>query len=150
MLPPPPPRLSTTTVCPRLSVSLSATPRATVSIPPPAASGTIRRTGRAGYCCACAVTASAASSTPQISRVFIDARRLLCHKAGEFGCVLELLQPEHRVAQLGDLGPGQGLGRELFVLLDDLAIRRELLLAPARGLHRPRHHRAVIEVCLDV
>jgi predicted lysophospholipase L1 biosynthesis ABC-type transport system permease subunit len=57
--------LSTTTVCPRLSVNFAPTPRAMVSIAPPAASGTISRMGRVGYCCACAgdnTDASAAHS----------------------------------------------------------------------------------------
>src|SRR5512134_753486 len=97
-----PARLSTTTVCPKLSVSFCPTARPIVSGPPAAAVGMISRMGFAGYCCAGAATASAATSIPQKNCAFIGGRRLLCHEAREFGSVLELLQPQHRVAQLAD------------------------------------------------
>ncbi|CFN82105.1 Uncharacterised protein [Bordetella pertussis] len=46
--PPPPPRFSTTTGCPSSRPSPSATMRATMSVVPPAANGTIRRTAWLG------------------------------------------------------------------------------------------------------
>jgi hypothetical protein len=49
---PAPGRLSTTNVCPNASPSFTDKARVTVSMPPPAASGTTVRTGRLGYVCA--------------------------------------------------------------------------------------------------
>src|SRR4249920_642997 len=49
MLPPAPPRLSTTTGWPRALDMRSPTMRPTMSALPPAAKGTIRRIGRSGY-----------------------------------------------------------------------------------------------------
>src|SRR5688572_24506424 len=52
IVPPAPPRLSTTTGTPRASLSRCATMRPTISLPPPGGNGTMKRTGRLGYCCA--------------------------------------------------------------------------------------------------
>src|SRR5688572_1160741 len=51
MLPFAPPRLSITNCCPRLVPSLSAMVRVVTSTPPPAANGTIHRTGFTGHVC---------------------------------------------------------------------------------------------------
>src|SRR6187399_3246641 len=52
MLPPAPGRLSTTTDWPNDSVNCCDRTRATMSVPPPGAYGTINRSGRDGYDCA--------------------------------------------------------------------------------------------------
>jgi hypothetical protein len=46
--PPPPALFSTTTCCPRLAPMAGATMRATMSVVPPGAKGTISRTGLVG------------------------------------------------------------------------------------------------------
>jgi hypothetical protein len=48
MEPPPPALFSTTTVCPSAAPIFSLTMRATMSVVPPGAKGTIRRTGLLG------------------------------------------------------------------------------------------------------
>ena len=48
MEPPAPPRLSTTTDLPRITLIFSASRRATISVEPPAPNGTTRRIGRLG------------------------------------------------------------------------------------------------------
>src|SRR5262249_36240508 len=60
MLPLAPVRFSTTTDWPRRAPSRSATTRALVSVTPPGANGTTRRSGRAGQSCACAPSAARA------------------------------------------------------------------------------------------
>src|SRR5687767_11115029 len=75
MLPPAPGRLSTTTDWPSDSVICCAITRATISVPPPGANGMIRRTGRAGYCCAKTLPAPGSalrSSTHEAIANFID------------------------------------------------------------------------------
>src|SRR5688500_4093263 len=67
MMPAAPARFSTTTGCPHLARSLSASRRATRSSPPPAAAGTVMLTGFDGYSCPYAGTATAARS----SRTFL-------------------------------------------------------------------------------
>jgi hypothetical protein len=49
MVPPAPARLSTMNCWPNSAVSFDANMRATMSVPPPGASGTITRTGRSGH-----------------------------------------------------------------------------------------------------
>src|SRR5512145_2589449 len=75
MLPLAPARLSTTTVCPRVSLSGVAIWRATKSSPPPAPDDTINRTGFVGYAardCAApwgaATNSAAASPAPTADR----------------------------------------------------------------------------------
>src|SRR6267143_5161544 len=53
-MPAAPLRFSITTDLPHLSVSLAATVRAEISVPPPGGNGTIKVTGLAGYGCASA------------------------------------------------------------------------------------------------
>jgi len=53
-MPPAPPRLSTTNVCPSASVYFFARSRAVMSVVPPGEAGTMIRTGLAGQLCACA------------------------------------------------------------------------------------------------
>src|SRR5215831_1606282 len=60
MLPLAPGRFSTTTDWPRRAPSRSATTRALVSVTPPGANGTTRRSGRAGQSCALAPSAARA------------------------------------------------------------------------------------------
>src|SRR5688572_33371524 len=55
MRPPAPPRLSAIICWPSAGESFSAMRRATVSVPPPGAFGTMMRMGLVGYCCACAI-----------------------------------------------------------------------------------------------
>src|SRR5688572_30555190 len=65
MLPPAPPWFSTGNCCFRLIESCCAISRAMVSVAPPAANGTIMRTGLLGYvACDCATGATAAPSAP--------------------------------------------------------------------------------------
>src|SRR4051794_6993964 len=54
MRPPAPPRFSTTIVWPSAGLSFSDMSRATASVPPPGAFGTMRRMGLVGQVCACA------------------------------------------------------------------------------------------------
>src|SRR3954470_21849355 len=49
MVPPAPPRLSITILCPSASASLFPTERPTRSVPPPGGNGTIIRIGRLGH-----------------------------------------------------------------------------------------------------
>src|SRR5574341_754003 len=65
MVPPPPARLSTTTVCPKASLSFCPMLRAMMSVPPPGANGTTSLTGRTGYfCCASIAPAATSSASP--------------------------------------------------------------------------------------
>src|SRR5688572_31176243 len=85
MLPLAPARLSTTTLCPRASLSGIATRRATKSSPPPAPDATITLTGLLGYDAVdCAVpcgdaVASAAASAPvsALCNILIRSPRLI-------------------------------------------------------------------------
>jgi hypothetical protein len=62
-LPPAPGLLSTTTVQPSVWLSLSATMRAMMSVPPAGGNGTMSLIGLAGYVCAMAPPATAAAAT---------------------------------------------------------------------------------------
>src|SRR5690606_9736147 len=69
MVPPAPARFSTTTVWPRVGRMASASERATLSVGPPAANGTIILIGRSGYspwAAPAAKSALAASSTDSV------------------------------------------------------------------------------------
>src|SRR5687768_8011326 len=69
MTEPPPGRFSTTTCCPRRLAKAPAMTRAAASLPPPGASGTMKRIARSGYCCAEAIGATvAAASTKAAAR----------------------------------------------------------------------------------
>jgi len=75
--PPPPLLFSTTSVCPSATFARSATTRATMSVVPPGANGTISRTGLAGYVCAAThgakpATGIAATSVAMSVLFFID------------------------------------------------------------------------------
>src|SRR5687768_16675404 len=67
MLPPAPPRFSTSTGWPRRSDIFWPTSRATVSAKPPAANATTVRTGLAGYACASAPDMPLAAAMPAIA-----------------------------------------------------------------------------------
>src|ERR1700676_1291121 len=69
MIPPVPPRLSTTTLLPAISDILAATMRAMMSTVPPAANGTMRRMGRSGYISACAADMQASAKTKARIRI---------------------------------------------------------------------------------
>src|SRR5262245_66222191 len=70
------------------------------------------------------------------------------HEPGELGSILELLEPQHRVAQSADPRFEQRLGRQLLKFFHDIAIGGELLLAAACRFHRALHLRAVPELYL--
>jgi hypothetical protein len=73
MFPPAPARFSTTTDCPHASVSFCARRRATTSVAPPAANGTIILTGFAGHACANATRgASRRTTSIRNATCFID------------------------------------------------------------------------------
>src|SRR5215813_12737954 len=67
--PPPPARLSTTTVCLRVSLILAPTVRPVMSVAPPGANGTTTRIGFAGYACA---SAPPAPQAPQLTAIRIS------------------------------------------------------------------------------
>jgi hypothetical protein len=74
ILAPPPGRLSTITCCPNASPSFCPVRRATKSEPPPAAKGTMMRTGFVGYCWAiadAAIASVSAATTDFELRAFI-------------------------------------------------------------------------------
>ncbi|MFJ0639712.1 hypothetical protein WLU61_11515 [Bordetella bronchiseptica] len=73
MLPPAPGLFSTTTVCPRTSVSCLATSRPSVSTAPPGANGTTMRIGWPGQ--ASAAAAGAADRPPSIMAPHMPALR---------------------------------------------------------------------------
>src|SRR6185312_12859645 len=95
MLPPAPGRSSTTTPWPHASLSFCARSRATTSVAPPAAKGTMMRTGRAGHASALArdgARAASATARQRESRRFSSIEFLLellwrngksLHSAGE-------------------------------------------------------------------
>src|SRR5688572_15335458 len=136
MMPFAPGRLSTITCWPHVPVSFSATDRAMMSTPPPAAWGTMIRTGRFGNCCAAAVaqqSAKAAAAGSRKSKVgsrkfFIGfsqslvpspqsleplssaARALVLARAQDVHQPprgLEVFQPRHRRDDLVDMGRRQ-------------------------------------------
>jgi hypothetical protein len=79
MLPPAPARLSTTTFWPQIADNFSPTIRATTSVLPPAAKGTMMVTGRvgqAGWASAGADAASASAATSRPRRVW-EARGMV-------------------------------------------------------------------------
>src|SRR5688572_3927735 len=71
-----PPRLSMMTCWPKRSVSLAATPRATISVVPPGGYGTTKRTGLVGYdaadwaCAGADAVKKSAGSTHANDRLF--------------------------------------------------------------------------------
>src|SRR4051812_12575305 len=70
MLPPAPARFSTTTGWANAAARRSATRRAKMSVEPPGANGTTRRTGFAGYfSCACSATRKRQLAMPRIQRI---------------------------------------------------------------------------------
>src|SRR5438046_10558319 len=73
MVPPPPPRLSITTLSPRLVPSALPSTRAMPSTAPPAANATISRIGRSGKAARAARGKSVAA--PASAAVLISARR---------------------------------------------------------------------------
>src|SRR5574337_1687564 len=76
MEPPAPPLLSTTTALPRMGPILSASRRATMSVEPPGANGTISLMGRFGYSPACAWARGVkAAAAAQAARVDSRVRR---------------------------------------------------------------------------
>src|SRR5262245_34572035 len=77
---PAPPRLSITICWPRLSLIFGATMRAMMSVLPPGANGTIRRTGRTGYVCANA-SGAAAIARPHATRSDSRQNRFLIDDA---------------------------------------------------------------------
>src|SRR5690242_4331862 len=72
MLPPAPPRFSTTTGCPIRSDTFWASVRATVSAKPPAAKPTTKCTGREGYACADASSGKASRRAARNRFVMLD------------------------------------------------------------------------------
>src|SRR6266571_7513204 len=84
-MPPAPARFSTITDWPHLAVSLLATVRAVMSVPPPGENGTMKVTGLAGKACASAPLAAANMATDAkslsvfIGRMLKDANHDDCH-----------------------------------------------------------------------
>src|SRR3954449_809950 len=70
MVPPAPSLFSMTTACPRVRVMAAPSVRATTSVAPPAAKGTIRVTVRDGYACPHAMPMDA-NATAAAASVFI-------------------------------------------------------------------------------
>src|SRR5712691_6238968 len=102
---PAPGRLSTTNCRPNDSESFSATARAMMSVPPPAAEGTIKRTGLDGYpLCACAQAQNEKNRSSTERR--IETRRIGLSAALEqqLIAVLDFLRALLRVQALGDIG----------------------------------------------
>src|SRR5205823_2957877 len=93
-LPLAPGRFSTTKDWPRRSVSHCAISRATMSVPPPGASPTMMRTGRAGYVCARAVRARTGSA------IAPAVRRRNLRRASFMTKSSEPPRPEHLDAEL--------------------------------------------------
>src|SRR5689334_17824804 len=78
MLPPAPPRLSTTTCHPTDSLSLFAINRERMSVPPPGGNGTIILIGRDGYE-VCAEAASADMSAATIAKTLKNLDALILY-----------------------------------------------------------------------
>jgi hypothetical protein len=75
MLPPAPPRFSTTTGCPRRSESACAIILAVTSVLPPAAKPTINRIGFAGqavWACACPSSINPSANASEIERRIVS------------------------------------------------------------------------------
>src|SRR5262245_53165740 len=113
MMPFAPGRLSTITCWPQVSVSFWATARAMMSTPPPAACGTMIRTGRLGNCCAAAPAQTSARATAQPRRMadggwrkdLISPPSLRCSSGRTTRALLscgaqDLHQPAHRLELL--------------------------------------------------
>src|SRR5258706_13535089 len=69
IMPPAPPRLSTTTCCPSCEDSLGAMMREVISVPPPGANGLTHLIACCGHACAQAEPVSAMAANPQSHRV---------------------------------------------------------------------------------
>src|SRR5262245_54263382 len=126
MLPPAPPRLSTTTCWPQDSVILCATRRAMVSVAAPGANGTTMRIGRVGYC-----ASAACAAAPGRNSAAASAR-----------LVVVFMFPSHHSSLRRDLG-----------VLHDLRVARRLGLDEGRELLRragerldARLHQALLEI----
>src|SRR5215471_12041107 len=74
MLPPAPPRLSTTTCCPHVSNILWASRREMMSVAAPGANGTMIRIGRDGYAvsAACRASGSTSAASPESSLFVVN------------------------------------------------------------------------------
>ena len=81
--------------------------------------------------------------------VFSHFVQRFASKQRDFRRVCELLDAEHRIAQLLDLRRRQRFDGELFELLDDVGFGSEFVFAAARRLDRAFHARAVLEMQLD-
>ncbi len=68
MLPPAPPMFSTTNVVPSVRPMCSPTRRATTSVGPPAANGTMTVIGLLGYCASAGVVSEASATIPPAAR----------------------------------------------------------------------------------
>src|SRR5712664_1272187 len=80
MVPPAPPRLSTTTCWPSDLLILSATMRPSASLPPPGGNGMTSVTGRVGYACAAAGRGASDDTIAAPTRL-MKARRLIMLRA---------------------------------------------------------------------
>src|SRR4029079_1448694 len=92
MLPPAPARFSISTGWPSVSESFCWATRATISVGPPGAKGTMTRIGLEGQVCACAERTTPSSRT---SNAFFFISMLLPHAARDFGAPF-LDRPEAR------------------------------------------------------
>src|SRR5712664_2469759 len=110
MVPPAPPRLSTTTCWPSDLLILSATMRPSASLPPPGGNGMTSVTGRVGYACAAAGRGASDDTIAAPTRL-MKARRLIMLRAAS--------QP----ANLGSIG---------FLDLGDVPVMAGLKRIPAK------------------
>src|SRR2546429_427720 len=120
MLPEAPARLSTTTGWPQRSPSFCATRRAMMSVPPPGAKPTTRRTGLAGYAWAPAAADHAQTATrksPRSCSVHMRARRLDDRRP------LGELRPDEGAELLGR-GAGRGVDADVLQVLEHHRIRQ--------------------------
>src|SRR5713226_9114885 len=139
MLPPAPARFSTTTCCPRLSPSVLATMRATVSVPPPGSKPTTIVIGLLGKTpCARALAAKANAKT---AAKHLMAVVLLRNHAGVFHYRSPLLDfvPDERKAFLRrPLDHGRAARLERVAHLRVLGCPVERLVEPHHRLARRR------------
>src|SRR5262245_35497845 len=122
MLPPAPPRLSTTTCCPQTSVNFWPSRRAIVSVAAPGGNGTMMRIGRPGYCCSAACAVGSAQTDARAPTMILVTTFIFPPRCSRALCYVA-----------DSIGANAGFLRHFRVL-------REIGLENSRGLLRARSH----------